>query len=533
MPEPPKTPRRLPRPAPIEWLYLAAGLVLVARYRWLFDDSFVYFRYVDNLLFLDAGLTFNAGEYVEGYSSPAHCLLLIGLRALRLGWPALVLSLGLACFALFGYGLVALERALGPGGERRAVLSFPLAYLCASYSLTSFFTAGNEAPLIHLAAVATALFLTRPASRGFALAVAVAPLVRPELLLATAAAALAVWWATRRFPRFLVAATVLANGAWLAFRAAYYADLLPNTFYLKTGTRLESGSNLEAGLRYLRDAAAPGRLGWVLVGFALLVAALAGRARSTRGLFLEPRAAMLLVAAIVAAWVVASGGSAMHYYYLAFPATLAVCACAGLVERALGARRVLATVLGIAVLGAVFARYPSSLSRHPITGAERMARLPSLEVMTDPAFFRHQEPIEDPWPSIAELRAFAPRLAAQGYASWTDGIWCNTLYAHYDVRSVHGFGLTDAFLARVDAPEAKRGHKPALQSLARDLIELQMRAGKVGRGVYTDAIRAGVAPQWLAQNRETVELIERKVFRGGGLGERLRLALRFPPRIRL
>ena len=533
MPEPPEIPRRLPRPAPIEWLYLAIGLALVARYRWIFDDSFVYFRYVDNLLFLDAGLTFNAGEYVEGYSSPAHCLLLIGLRALHLGWPAIVLALGLVCFTLLWYGLVALDRALGPAGERRAVLNFPLAYLCAGYSLTSFFTAGNEAPLVHLAAVANALLLVRPASRGLALAVAAGPLVRPELLLSGVASVLALWGSTRRFPRFLVGSTALVNGGWLAFRAAYYADLLPSTFYLKTGTRLESGGNLEAGLRYLRDATAPGLLGPMLLVFLLLGAALALRARSTRELALGPRAAMLLAAGLVTAWVVASGASAMHYYYLAFPLTLAVCACAGLAERAIGARPALAMGLGVAVAGAVLARYPSSLSRHPITGAERMARLPSLEVMTDPAFFRHQEAIEDPWPSIAELRAFAPELAARGYASWSDGTWCNTLYAHYDVRSVHGYGLTDAFLARVDTPEAKRGHKPALQALARDLIELQMRAGTVGRGVYTDAIRAGEAPPWMAANRETIEVVERKVFRGGGLGERLRLALRFPPRIRI
>ena len=43
---------RLVRPSALEWIYLIVGLVLVYRYRWLFDDSFVYYRYVDNLLFL-------------------------------------------------------------------------------------------------------------------------------------------------------------------------------------------------------------------------------------------------------------------------------------------------------------------------------------------------------------------------------------------------------------------------------------------------------------------------------------------------
>ncbi|HUU84231.1 MAG TPA: hypothetical protein VM243_12075, partial [Phycisphaerae bacterium] len=44
--------RALPRPAPLEWLFLIVGLFLVIHYSWLLDDAFVYFRYVDNLLYL-------------------------------------------------------------------------------------------------------------------------------------------------------------------------------------------------------------------------------------------------------------------------------------------------------------------------------------------------------------------------------------------------------------------------------------------------------------------------------------------------
>lgn len=525
-------PSRLPRPAPVEWLLLLLGLALVVRYRWLFDDAFVYFRTVDNLLFLKAGLVFNAGERVEGYSSPAHCLLLVALRALRLGWPALVLGLGLTSFALFWWGLVVLGRRLAPEGAR-AVVNAPLALLAASYSVTSFFTAGNEAPLEHLAAVGTALFLASPRSRAGALAVALSPLVRPELALSTAAAATYAWVATRRTPRLLLAVGLVANLGWLAFRALYYADLFPNTFYLKLGTRLEQGSNLDAGLRYLRDALSLNRLD-VALGLGLLLAlALGLRARSGRAVQVGPRAAMLACAALVGTQVVATGGSAMHYYYLAFPLTLAACALAGLAEHALGDRRAVGFALGVALAAWVASRYPGSLSRHPLTRGETMVRLPSLEVMTDPSFFRHQEPVPHQWPTVDELAAFAPHLRDEGYRGWTDSLWCNALYAAYDVRSVHPYGLTDAFLSRVEAPEAKRGHKPALAALARDLIALQMRAGSIGRGVYTDAIRDGTAPAWLAQNEATVDVVERKVFPPRGPWESLRLALRFPPRLRL
>ena len=63
--------KSLRKPSPVEWCCLAGGLFLSIHYAWLLDDAFVYFRYIDNWLFLHFGLVFNKGEYVEGYSSPA------------------------------------------------------------------------------------------------------------------------------------------------------------------------------------------------------------------------------------------------------------------------------------------------------------------------------------------------------------------------------------------------------------------------------------------------------------------------------
>ncbi|MFT5052075.1 MAG: hypothetical protein ACI8QZ_003507 [Chlamydiales bacterium] len=532
--------RALPRPVALEWFLLALGLALVVRYRWLFDDSFVYFRYVDNLLFLDAGLTYNAGEFVEGFSSPAHCLLLVVLRALHLGFPTIVLLIGLVGFTAFWYLLVVLNRSLSP--DRSALtLNFPLAYLAANYSVSSFFTAGNEGALLHVSAAATALYLLRPRSRLLASIVAIVPLVRPELALAGLLTGLCVWWSTGRAPRFLLAVAALANGGWLLFRIHYYADLLPNTFYLKTGTRLESGTHLEAGLRYLLNTTGPYHALPVLGVFGLLAWRLARRRSGAdtaprRGI--PPRAAMLLIAASVATWTIASGGSSMHYYYLAFPFTLTVCALGGLLERALfeyrpAARPGQAWLVMLPVTAAVFSCYPPLLSRHPVTLGEEFAQLPDLELMNDPSFFRNQEPFEGPWPEIEDMLALAPTLRAQGYGEWTDFTWCNTIYAHPEVRAIHGLGLTDAFLARVDTPEATRGHKPALPALAVDLIEIQMAATEIGRGVYSSAIDSGSAPAWMAANRDTIELLERKVFNRHNLAENMRLALRFPPKIQL
>lgn len=531
-------------PSPAEWLCLALGLALVWRYRWIFDDAFIYFRYVDNLLFLRAGLVFNAGEYVEGFSSPLHCLLLIALRSLRLAYPTIVNLTGLLAFALFWLLLVHTNRALArktgePLGPSH--FNFPLAYLATNYSLTSFFTAGNEGALLHLAAASTAYFLLHPTSRWAAIATALSPLVRPELALALIIASLFVWISQRRAPKLLLISAALIHGAWLLFRVIYYADLFPNTYYLKVGTELEGEALWNAGLRYLMDTAAPPQLGLVLVialALGLMVAQRDARGSAWRELRCGPRGAMLLIASVLGLWAVLSGGSAMSYYYLAFPFTLTVCALGGLVERALApwlapAPQRIALLLTLLVSGGVFARYPETLSAHPVTRADRMHRLPSPTVVTDPSFFRHRPALDDPWPSISDMQAFAPQLASDGYARWTDAAACNTLYRNFDVRSIHGYGLTDALLARVAAKEIKRGHKPALAALALDLIRVQMAAGKASRTMYSQAIENGTAPDWLSANKKTIEILEAKAFNRHHLWTNIRLAFTFPDEIQL
>ncbi len=74
----------------LEWLCLAVGTALVLRYAWLMDDAYIYFRYVDNAVFLGHGLVYNAGEHVEGFSSPLWTLLLLALRTSGLDYWILV-----------------------------------------------------------------------------------------------------------------------------------------------------------------------------------------------------------------------------------------------------------------------------------------------------------------------------------------------------------------------------------------------------------------------------------------------------------
>jgi len=514
-------------PSAVELLYLALGLLLVWRYRWLFDDSFVYFRYADNALFLGAGLDYNAGEHVEGYSSPLHMLALLALRWLEIPWAVLVPALGLAVFAAFWWTAVAVHRALTSESDDAPRLNLPLGVVAASYSATSFFTAGNEGPWLHLFAALTALALLRPESRVATLAVAALPLVRLELAVALVGVACVRRFVQARPVLSLVSTAALLNGAWLCYRVAAYADVVPNTFHLKVGADLEGRSPLAAGLGYLVEATAP-YLTLPLIAVGVTVAVF----RRSR---IDERAALLAVALATAAPVVATGGSSMHYYYLAFPLTLALLALGGLVD--LAPTRGLRATIALGVVAWTLGAYPATLDRHPITRAEAQVDLPSETVATDPSFFRQRPALEDPWPTPDEMRGFKDELARDGYRGWTDTPWCNAIYANFRVRSVHPYGLTDPVLSRVVTSEVKRGHKPALAALALDLIEVQRArvetGGAVDAGVYTDAIEAGVAPDWMRENGEAIADIERRAFHHGGFLENLRLALCWPERIRL
>lgn len=517
-------PARWPRPTALEWVLWLAGLGLLIRYRWLFDDAFVYFRYVDHWVFLDSGPVYNRGEYVEGFSSPLHLVLLAALRSLRLDYPTIVLAIGCAAYAAFGYGLVLLNRRVAPSGP---ILNLPLAYLGLNYATASFFSSGLETPLEQVFAVWTALFLLRPSSLPLAAAVGLAPLVRPELLLAVAVVGAFAWLRTRRFPWALAAFGVAANGAWLAFRIHSYADLLPNTFYLKDDTQPA------LGLLYLWDLVRPYHLLPLSAALVGLLVLCARRARHDSSLQVAPRLAMLLTSLAVAAYVVRIGGGALHYWYFSFAFPLFVCAFAGIPELALARlarRRRPALEEGVMLLFAllVLSLHPRQLGSHPLLGEPQHTQ---IGVVNDAAWHRRHPSLslaltrETATP--AELEAFAPELRERGYRELAANFWCRWIWANYRKRVVHGFGLTDAVLARMDAAELRPGHKPELGRFARQLVELQTEFGP-GPGLFERALAAGRAPPWVQRNREALEILERKVYNRHAFGENLALALQFP-----
>jgi hypothetical protein len=519
---------RAPRPSAVEWAAATVGVCLVYRYRWILDDSCVYFRYVDNLLFLRRGLVYNVGEYVEGYSSPAWVLLLVAMRATRLDFWSITLAFGVGSFCAFAYACVVINRKL-MSTRTAPALDLPLVYIATSYAVTSYFTSGSECALVHLAAAGIALYCLEPQTRWLEVALGALPLVRNELALPLFATGLVGWQATRRVPWRLVASAGVCGAGWLVFRVVYYADLFPSPFYLK-----DEVSPLR-GLYYVVNTFGPEHF-LFFVAPALAAGALAARG-GREALRLPPRVRMVAVALSAIPYVVKVGGDMMHYRLLALPFCLLALSLGGLLESGLAspaarAPRWAGNALCALAGAGYFAFYPGFLSSHPVLRREERELDHGI---SDAPWHRHHPTLTFDAPRWAEDRA---RLAE--YRRWggthegvSSDVFCGAIYVDFRTRYVHGYGLTEPVLARVDAPEARPGHKEPLRRLARDLVQIRRVLPETHPGVAATAIARGIAPPWVIANASSIALVESRMYNSHGFFTNLASALHPIARMRL
>jgi arabinofuranosyltransferase len=204
------------------------------------EDAFIYYRYALNWA-RGLGLVFNAGEPVEGYSSPCW-MWIVGWIA-RLGWtlPVAVPALGIGC----GVATVgATWRLAGHMGLDRFGRLAAASGLALSYPFLYWSRSGLETPLFSLLLVLTAdLYLAAqypppadPARQSRlqlagGAALALVSLARPEgmlllpLVLADRLTDRRDWRGAARY--FLPAAA--GYGAYLLWRFHTYGSLVPNT----------------------------------------------------------------------------------------------------------------------------------------------------------------------------------------------------------------------------------------------------------------------------------------------------------------
>jgi hypothetical protein len=294
----------------------------------VYDDAFIYLRYVKNL---DAGcgLRFNCGDPpVEGFTGPLYLAVLwlggrLTTHLIDLAQIVCTASLALA-LALAVWAAVITGRQT-PQPRLPAVLALSVAVALAldPFALLNAIT-GMETALA--AAAVTAIALAALAGRPWLLVAAIgaALLVRPETLVF--AAALPILPALRR-PRTLAAmAAIIA--AICATRYAIFDALLPNTYYAKAGG---TWRHCELGLAYLAGAIADFPLAFAAPLALLLPAGPTGPA--------GPRRAAAFLLAGAAAWVaffLRSGGDLFDYSRMMFPLVpaLTVLALAGIAELA-------------------------------------------------------------------------------------------------------------------------------------------------------------------------------------------------------
>jgi hypothetical protein len=496
---------------PTEVACLLLGSVLAVWYAWIMDDAYVYFRYVDNWVIHGLGLVYNEGEFVEGFTSPFWALLLSGLRFLGLNYWLIVRAVGLVAFGLFWWLAVQVNEALaGDDLPRSELLNVPLVYLTCSYGVMSYFTSGLESPFVIVAAAGFALFFCRPGSTAAQSLVGLSPMIRHELAIPFAIAV--SWFAVRErsLPKVALFSCGATMGAYEVFRIWYYADLVPNSFYLKDEV------SIVQGLKYVYDTAIAYDVLPYLAAAALIAFA-TGSSRSDGAWTESPRKMMLLCAAPVLLYVIKIGGDPRHFRFLAFPFCLAVLATGGLAERLVRQNRILPrhALIATVIFGlAAFSNYPRQLLQHPILRKVGFDHRAFMKINEGAAHRFTDLGLTPSWNSDGPFLSY--ENSVQTYARRDEGpvmttSWCQTAYFMSNRSVIHGAGLTEPFLARVNVESDRPAHKLGLKPLGEQLASIRNRFG-FGRGVFARAVAAGAADAWIADQLDKFERIEAKAY---------------------
>ncbi|MGE0396381.1 MAG: hypothetical protein AB7T06_06655 [Kofleriaceae bacterium] len=239
---------------------VALLLLIGTRLPQVAEDAYISFRYAANLV--DRGeLVFNAGERVEAYTNLSWTLMLAGAYSLGISLESASRWIGVG-FAIAS--IVYVYRFALLFDARRAPVAPVVLGVMTYHAIWSWL--GLEPSAFGFFLLAVAYYLHNrnkaPSYGAAAVCAVLAYSFRPEGGLAMLAVGTIVF--VRRAPlRWQVAAFLLATLlGHLAFRLAYYGDILPNTFHAKAHVSIES---VGYGARYVADLA-------VFGGGAILIA---------------------------------------------------------------------------------------------------------------------------------------------------------------------------------------------------------------------------------------------------------------------
>jgi hypothetical protein len=233
-----------------------SAIISGERYWWLDDDAMISMRYARNLA-QGAGLVWNPGERVEGYTNflwTAY-MALVQLFPIRMAQTSLVILLTnlMLSAATIPY-LARLVRLLGGTAVGVAVT---LTIYVFNKSLMAWNTTGVETALLAFLLVVTIVRVIEESRRAQPrlltyLLIAVMSLVRADALVLAGLVYLLAFVLTPRRQR-VIGYTLISLTLPLAqmiFRIAYYGDWLPNTAYLKVANW---NDRVLAGARYVLE----------------------------------------------------------------------------------------------------------------------------------------------------------------------------------------------------------------------------------------------------------------------------------------
>ena len=349
-----------------EWKhYLAgflflAGCFLILWKAWISEDAFITLRHVDNFI-KGYGPVFNITERVEGFTHPLWFAILAFFRWIGLSpkgaaiVPALMASFAALYFLFFK---IRIRDETGT----TSFLNPAAAILIGTSAFIDFGTSGLETALSYLLLVLYAKFiienrwLQQPMLTG--LIASFLTLNRPDfgIFLVLLFVLYLHEIATKKMPmkhfvRFLVFPVLLVGG-YQIFRMGYYASLLPNPFYTKSG----SGAYWSQGLKYLWDLF-QGSLVPVILFLAILMFFL----KRNQG-NLKNRLLVLFSGMLHGFFVIRGGGDFMHGRFLLPAFLLITLSQAGLFDRHLDKK----TALKIGYIAVCLIFFFSSLSVIPI-----------------------------------------------------------------------------------------------------------------------------------------------------------------------
>ncbi len=310
-----------------EWKYYIAGFLFLAGCflilwkSWISEDAFITLRHVDNFI-KGYGPVFNITERVEGFTHPLWFAVLAFFRWTGLSpkgaflIPALLASF----FAL--YFLFFKIRIRNENGTI-TFLNPAAAILIGSSAFIDFGTSGLETALSYLLLVLYAKIILedrwrkQPLLTG--LLASLLTLTRPDFGIFLVLLFVIYLYETvtkkmsiKQFFLFLVFPVLLVGG-YQIFRMGYYASLLPNPFYTKSGT----GAYWSQGFKYFEDLFR-GSLLPVILFLAVLMCFLSKGQSNLKNRFL-----VFFSGVLHGFFVVRGGGDFMHGRFL-LPAFLLI-----------------------------------------------------------------------------------------------------------------------------------------------------------------------------------------------------------------